>query len=163
MNESYISSAKLQLGRKSLYLERYCEDLITHCAKGLTFDSFGATINVTTKTLYEWCKRYEDFSDARDIARSKNRLYYESKVADSASGLSEVNPSAAMWMLERIHRKPVEDGGDCYGREPSVNLNMHNDNSTRSLNVIDVVTLSLEAKKMLAKELIKRELSDGRE
>lgn len=145
-----------KVGRKSLYRKEYCEQLIEHCSQGLSVETFGCTIGVSTNTIYEWAKLNEEFDEAKNIARDKHRKFYEQCITRYCCGLSVINPSAAMWMLERTQRKD-------YGKDPTVVTNLQvNQNETK--NIIDIKSLSIEAQKSLAKEIIKkRELANGTE
>lgn len=64
-------------GAPTKYKEEYCEALVKHMSKGLSFESFAATINVNRDTLYEWCKQHEKFSDAKKRGRDHSLLLWE--------------------------------------------------------------------------------------
>lgn len=64
-------------GRPSKYHRDYCEMLITHMREGLSIESFGGVIGVSKDTIYEWCKVYPEFSDAKSLGESASRLYWE--------------------------------------------------------------------------------------
>lgn len=51
--------------------------LIEHMSKGLSFESFGAVINVDRDTVFEWVKVHKDFSDAKRIAFDNCLLFWE--------------------------------------------------------------------------------------
>lgn len=65
------------LGRPTKYKEEYCEQLIEHMSEGLSFESFGAVIDVNSDTLHEWVKVHPVFSDAKKMAFTKCRLFWE--------------------------------------------------------------------------------------
>lgn len=57
-------------GRPTDYKPEYCAMLIEHMRNLHSFESFGADIGVHRDTLYEWCKKHKDFSDARKRGRT---------------------------------------------------------------------------------------------
>lgn len=66
-----------KLGRASKYKEEYCDLLIEHMKKGLSFDSFAGIVKVNLDTLYEWGKVHKEFSEAKKLAFEENRIYWE--------------------------------------------------------------------------------------
>lgn len=66
-----------EIGRPSKYKKEYCEMLIEHMSKGLSFESFAAIPRVCDDTLREWEKVNPDFSAAKKIAFQLNRLFWE--------------------------------------------------------------------------------------
>ena len=64
-------------GQLSKYEPRFCEMLIKHMGKGLSFDSFAAVARVHRDTLYEWAKVQPDFSDAKEQAYADNLMFWE--------------------------------------------------------------------------------------
>ena len=64
-------------GRPSLYKPEYDALLIDHMASGLSYDCFGAIVDVHTDTLYEWEKVHPSFSEAKRKAFIRNRLFWE--------------------------------------------------------------------------------------
>lgn len=64
-------------GRKSEYKPEYCQQLIEHMAKGYSFASFGAIVNVHRTTLYNWMEANPDFKDAFDEGTSKSLYWWE--------------------------------------------------------------------------------------
>lgn len=68
---------KAKDGRPSKYKPEYCQLLIDHMSKGLSFETFGAVINVNRDTIFEWVKVHKDFSDAKIEAIAKCQLFWE--------------------------------------------------------------------------------------
>ena len=64
-------------GRPTKYKEEYCEKLVAHMAKGLSYESFAGLIGVHRETLYEWERKHEIFSDSKKIGKEKCLLFYE--------------------------------------------------------------------------------------
>lgn len=64
-------------GRPSKYKPEYCQLLIDHCAKGYSYDAFAGSVGVDVDTLYEWEKVHAEYSEAKKIAWSKSRHFWE--------------------------------------------------------------------------------------
>lgn len=69
-------------GRPTRYKKRYCKEIIEHCKTGLSFESFAGVIGVHKDTIYEWCKKYPEFSDAKKRAASISLLWWEKEGID---------------------------------------------------------------------------------
>lgn len=52
-------------------------------AAGKSFFAFGARVGVHADTLYEWCKKHKDFSDAKRTGELKALAYWEDAVQNS--------------------------------------------------------------------------------
>jgi hypothetical protein len=72
--------------KKDNYKPEYCDLLIRHMSKGLSFDSFGAKANCGKTTLYEWVKKYPEFAEAKKKATAKAQEFFESRLAAKISG-----------------------------------------------------------------------------
>lgn len=64
-------------GRPTDYLPEYCEQLIAHMAQGYSFESFAGVLGVSKQTLYTWSEKHPEFLDAKNIATSKCRVWWE--------------------------------------------------------------------------------------
>jgi len=91
-------------GRPTKYKEEYCEDLISHMNKGLSFESFAGVIEVNPDTLYEWCKVHDAFSEAKKIARAKNLIFWELMGIDICKGALEGSASAWVFNMKNRHK-----------------------------------------------------------
>lgn len=69
-------------GRPTKYEERFCDLLIEHMDKGLSFEAFAGYLGVSKDTLFEWVKVHPEFSDSKKIGTEKARLWWESKATD---------------------------------------------------------------------------------
>ncbi|RZL29648.1 MAG: hypothetical protein EOP64_00150 [Sphingomonas sp.] len=65
-----VAMAKDKGGAPTKYDWRFCDRLTRHLAKGFSFESFGAEVNVHRDTLYEWAKRHRKFSDAKKVGEA---------------------------------------------------------------------------------------------
>lgn len=64
-------------GRPTDYREEYCEMLIEHMGRGLSFASFGGIVGCSEDTLHEWKKVHPKFSESEYIGRTKSMLFWE--------------------------------------------------------------------------------------
>lgn len=75
-------------GRPSKYDPKYCELLIKHMSKGLSFETFGPSIGVSKSSTYRWLtddkndsketlENKKAFRDAKSIATDYCRLFWE--------------------------------------------------------------------------------------
>lgn len=69
-------------GRPTDYRPEFCELLIDHMAKGLSFESFAGLVGVSKQTIYDWVKANPEFLDSKNIGTEKARLWWESKATD---------------------------------------------------------------------------------
>ena len=67
----------VQVPATSLYSPEYCDKLIEHCAKGLSYESFAGVIDVCKRTLYAWETHYPQWVEAKAKAYAKALLYLE--------------------------------------------------------------------------------------
>lgn len=77
------------VGRPSKYKKEYCDLLIEHMSKGLSFESFAAVIKVNHDTIHEWCKVHKDFSDTKKEAFALSRLFWEQHGIDGLYSITE--------------------------------------------------------------------------
>ena len=90
-------------GQLSKYKSEYCEMLIDHMAKGLSFESFAGVIGVHFDTLYEWAKVHHAFSESKRQARAKCILFWEEA---GIKGMSDQNFKAPVWIYNMKCRFP---------------------------------------------------------
>ena len=64
-------------GRKSKYTKETSEQLIQHMNNGRSYTSFAVLIGVHVDTLYEWEKKYPEFSEAKKMAFSNSQSFWE--------------------------------------------------------------------------------------
>lgn len=64
-------------GRPTKYRKEYCQKLIDHMASGMSFESFGATVDVWPATVDQWVKKHPDFEGAKKMAFIKSREFWE--------------------------------------------------------------------------------------
>lgn len=92
-------------GRPTKYDPLYCEALIEHMAKGLSYEAFAGSIKVAKQTLYDWEKAHPEFLDAKSIAIEQSRLFWEQA---GVAGL--INPyqgdtlNTSLWIFNMKNR-----------------------------------------------------------
>lgn len=64
-------------GRPTKYKEKYCEMLIEHMKQGYSFETFGAIVDCHKDTLYEWCAKHPEFSDAKKKGAAYSQMMWE--------------------------------------------------------------------------------------
>lgn len=74
--------AKGEGGRPVKYDPSYCQQLIDHMGRGYSFESFAGVICVAISTIYQWVKKYPDFSNARKKGEAACRVFWEKKGID---------------------------------------------------------------------------------
>lgn len=57
-------------GRPTKYDPKYCDMLVDHCKKGLSFEAFAGLIGISRSTLYRWIEENPEFSDTKERADS---------------------------------------------------------------------------------------------
>lgn len=100
------------MGRPSLYKPEYCEKLIKHMRKGLSFESFAGVVDVNIDTLYEWEKVHANFSEAKKIAFAKCRLFWEKKghqglypkMIPGEKGVTLLPMNSSVWIFNMKNR-----------------------------------------------------------
>lgn len=109
---------------KSHFEKKYCDMLIAHMSKGLSFESFGAEIHRGRDTLYRWARRYPEFQEAKQKAEAHCQKWWELR---GMEGLTEKGFSAAIWIFNMknrfkwvdVEKHIIEDGN--YSDEEIIN------------------------------------------
>ena len=111
-----MARAKRLRGQPTTYREEYCDALVKHMAEGFSFETFAATIDTHRDTLYNWCKLFPDFSDAKKEGMDKSQVYFEK--LGKAAMLGKIDGfSSAVWIFSMKNRFRWQDkveisGGD---------------------------------------------------
>lgn len=93
------------IGRPTKYKPEYCEQLIEHMSGGLSYECFGAIINVARSTIYKWETEFPEFSDAKELAFNQSLLYWE-KAGNAGMYMGgKDNPfNATIWNINMKNR-----------------------------------------------------------
>ena len=89
-------------GRPTSYKPEYCQQLIEHMAKGNSFWSFAAEVNVCFDTLSEWTKVHLEFSEAKRLGMAKLLKFDEN--------LGMMGSSGQLKRVSRVERITDEEG-----------------------------------------------------
>lgn len=76
-------------GRPPEYKTEYCQMLIDHMTKGLSFESFAGKIKTCRATLYNWVDKYPDFIDAKKTGADASLLFWEQHGIDGLYSTKE--------------------------------------------------------------------------
>ena len=107
---------------KTRYKKKYCKGLIIHMAKGMSYLSWGATIDpnpIGKSTMYDWESSHPDWAAAKEIGYQKGLLFFESMLSSNAMGIMPeqlkklksdgINLQAVMFALRtRFHEEYSE-------------------------------------------------------
>ena len=128
-----------KVGRPTKYKPEYCQLLIDHMAKGLSFESFAGVVGTCKETIYRWLHENKEFVDARRHAIAKNRIFWEQKGIDGMQGdISGFN--ATSWVFNMKNRFGWNDRQDI-NIEATTNIKL---NSNK--DVIDLIIQARDAK-----------------
>lgn len=64
-------------GRPTDYKPEFCEMLIEHMSKGLSFESFAGVVGSCRAVLYDWERKHKEFLDAKRKGTDLCLLFYE--------------------------------------------------------------------------------------
>ncbi len=92
------------LGRPSKYKPEYCAMLIEHMAKGFSYETFGAIIDVVKTTIYTWEQEYPDFLDAKKKAFAKCQIFWEQQGQLGLWSDKEKQLNSAVWIFNMKNR-----------------------------------------------------------
>ena len=85
--------------RKTKYNPEFCKKLIKHLKSGNSYTSFASRVNVHIDTLYEWEKRYPEFSEAKKEAFAHSQAFWEDMGLKMA-----LNGNAQVWKFNMKNR-----------------------------------------------------------
>lgn len=72
--------------RPPKYKNDYAEILVNHMKEGNSFESFGAIIHTTTRTLNAWVEKYPAFKLAKEVGKQYELAYWEGLLQKGATG-----------------------------------------------------------------------------
>jgi hypothetical protein len=147
-------SVEIKQGPPTKYKPEYCEMLIEHMSEGYSFDSFSAIVRVGRMTMYNWCKDFPEWKEAKEIAEGMALKYFETAIKSASMNeiiddklLREkfdpknINVTTMQWFVKcRFH--------NVYS-EKNVTVLEGGDKPVQVENKIDLSKLSLEELKTL--------------
>lgn len=100
----------MPVGRPTDYKPEYCELLIDHMKRGLSFESFGAVVDCCEDTLHEWKKVHSEFSESYKKGEVYSRMLWEEL---GLVGTTEgKNFNATTWIFNMKNRFKWKDRHD---------------------------------------------------
>ena len=73
-------------GRPSEYNSKFCQMLIEHMARGLSFEAFGALVGQSATTLYNWVQKYPEFLEAKKVGKTLEKYFWEEMGVEGTTG-----------------------------------------------------------------------------
>lgn len=77
---------KNPVGPPTKYKEEYLKMLKEHMARGFSYSSFGAIVEVGANTLYLWEEAQPEWKEAKRIAVEKAKYFFETRLLAKVSG-----------------------------------------------------------------------------
>ncbi len=97
------------IGRPSDYDPKYCDMLIEHMSKGLSYASFGAVIDVVPSTIYLWEQKHPEFSEAKKRGFQNCLLWWEHQAQKGLWNDKEGSTlNTTLWIYNMKCRFPAE-------------------------------------------------------
>ena len=110
-------------GRPTKYDDKYCEEIIDFMSKGYSIEAFAGHIGIAKDTLYNWVKKYPQFSDAKKIAESKARLVWDKFLMNQFTGAANLPFNSTAWVFTMKNRFGWRDRQEVELPDISVDLN----------------------------------------
>ncbi len=98
--------------RPTKYKPEFCQLLIDHRAKGLSYESFAGTIGAGRSVLYDWEKAHPAFLDAKKVAKEANLLTLEKVGLSLMTGKMKGNPAVWIFVMKNFHGWGDDTGGE---------------------------------------------------
>lgn len=103
-------------GRPSEYKPEYCQKAIEHLAKGLSLRATAGELGISHDTIYDWQRKFPDFSDAIKEGIAKGEAFWEKIGMAGATGKIK-NFSAAAWIFNMKNRFKWTDRVEVAGED----------------------------------------------
>lgn len=93
----------------SKYEEHFPDLLVEHMSKGLSFDTFAATVGVTARALYQWCSMYKRFAAAKEKGAIAMQLWWEKAGMKGMLAPQDFKFNATVWIFTMKNRFGMRD------------------------------------------------------
>jgi hypothetical protein len=77
-----------QTGRPTSYRPEFCKRIVALMAEGRSLDGCASILGVHPDSLYEWQKKFPEFSDAVRAGRAAATTFWEERLLEVAKGSS---------------------------------------------------------------------------
>ena len=114
-------------GRPTKYDPAFCEIVVECMSKGFSKEAVAGHLHIHKDTLYEWIKKYPNFSDAINIGVELSRLHWEGTAIDykTFTQKSGKRIEATTWIFNMKNRFGWTDKKEVLTEEkPQRNLNL---------------------------------------
>ena len=103
-------------GRPTKYKKKFCQELVDHMEKGMSYETFGAVIDVSVQTLYDWEKVHPEFLEAKRKGFLVRQSHIEEHFAQVSEGKGEGVPSLMIFRAKNLlgwtDKQEVQQSGD---------------------------------------------------
>lgn len=92
---------KRKVGRPTKFKKEFCQLLIDHMAKGLSFESFGGhpQVRVATSNTYEWRDKHPEFQEAFKKGSAASCYYLESLALNASLRPKELPVNTGLFVF----------------------------------------------------------------
>lgn len=112
---SKVAGKKNMGGRPTVYLPKFCKEVLVFMAGGYSLSAFAGTIGVSRETIYAWSETIPEFGEALKQARAARTLYWETRLMTA-----EKDTRAVIFALRNACAEEWKD-------KPDVAVTVHND------------------------------------
>ena len=94
------------MGRPAKFKREDCDTAIDLMEKGFSKTAVASVLSINRNTLYSWCRRYDEFSDAIKVGELKSFGFWEKAGMLAIMGKLE-NFNSSVWiftMKTRFHK-----------------------------------------------------------
>jgi hypothetical protein len=107
------------MGRPSEYKPEYADKLIEHMREGDSFETFGAIVGKSRRTLYNWIDTHEDFKEAKEVGEVLSEHWWWKKGKEYMVTFDkETRFNVAVWIFTMKCRFGHRDGSEGRVKEP---------------------------------------------
>jgi transposase-like protein len=102
-----VTEEKRPVGRPSLYKQEYCERVVELGTIGKSIEQIAADIGVSTRVLFDWRDKHEEFLRALEYAKELEQTWWEDQ-AQAYMVETHLGPklNASLWSRSMAARFP---------------------------------------------------------
>lgn len=80
--------------------------LIDHMTDGYSVESFAAVVNTSIESVYQWCKMFPSFADAKRVGHARSLRKWEKHLQESTKKPAAMcNNAATIYLMKCRFRK----------------------------------------------------------
>jgi hypothetical protein len=84
------------VGRPSLYLQDFCQDIIDFCAKGYSIGAWAGRKGIARSTINTWAAQHPEFSEAVEVAKGLKLANWEDRLLQARDDAKTTGPQATL-------------------------------------------------------------------